>query len=97
MINATVRMKNKAFWLAIVPAVLLLVQVCASPFGYKWDFVVLNRQIADIINAAFAVLSILGIVNDPTTQGLGDSARAMTYTKPSEKPTHTAMEGGTNA
>lgn len=97
MINVTVRMKNKAFWLAIVPAVLLLVQVCASPFGYKWDFVVLNRQIADIINAAFAVLSILGIVNDPTTQGLGDSARAMTYTKPSEKPTHTAMEGGTNA
>lgn len=94
MINVTVRMKNKAFWLAIVPAVLLLVQVCASPFGYKWDFVVLNRQIADIINAAFAVLSILGIVNDPTTQGLGDSARAMTYTKPSEKPTHTAMEGG---
>ena len=94
MINVTVRMKNKAFWLAIVPAVLLLVQVCASPFGYKWDFVVLNRQIADIINAAFAVLSILGIVNDPTTQGLGDSARAMTYTKPSEKPTHTAMEDG---
>lgn len=94
MINVTVRMKNKAFWLAIVPAVLLLAQVCAAPFGYQWDFVVLNRQIADIINAAFAVLSILGIVNDPTTQGLGDSARAMTYTKPSEKPSHTAMEGG---
>lgn len=94
MINLTVRMKNKAFWLAIVPAVLLLAQVCAAPFGYKWDFVVLNRQIADIINAAFAVLSILGIVNDPTTQGLGDSARAMTYTKPSEKLAHTAMEGG---
>ena len=94
MINLTVRMKNKAFWLAIVPAVLLLAQVCAAPFGYQWDFVVLNRQIADIINAAFAVLSILGIVNDPTTQGLGDSARAMTYTKPSEKPTHTTMEGG---
>ena len=94
MINLTVRLKNKAFWLAIVPAVLLLAQVCAAPFGYQWDFVVLNRQIADIINAAFAVLSILGIVNDPTTQGLGDSARAMTYTKPSEKPSHTAMEGG---
>lgn len=82
MINVTVRLKNKAFWLAIVPAVLLLAQVCAAPFGYKWDFVVLNRQIADIINAAFAVLSILGIVNDPTTQGLGDSARAMEYIKP---------------
>ncbi len=82
MINLTVRMKNKAFWLAIVPAVLLLAQVCAAPFGYKWDFVVLNRQIADIINAAFAVLSILGVVTDPTTAGFGDSERAMSYTKP---------------
>lgn len=82
MINVTVRMKNKAFWLAIVPAVLLLVQVCAAPFGYKWDFVVLNRQIADIINAAFAVLSILGVVTDPTTAGFSDSERAMSYTTP---------------
>lgn len=84
MINITVRMKNKAFWLAIVPAVLLLAQVCAAPFGYQWDFVVLNRQIADIINAAFAVLSILGVVTDPTTAGFSDSERAMTYTKPGE-------------
>lgn len=84
MINLTVRLKNKAFWLAIVPAVLLLAQVCAAPFGYQWDFVVLNRQIADIINAAFAVLSILGVVTDPTTAGFSDSERAMTYTKPGE-------------
>lgn len=82
MINVTVRMKNKAFWLAIVPAVLLLAQVCAAPFGYQWDFVVLNRQLADIINAAFAVLSILGVVTDPTTAGFGDSERAMSYTAP---------------
>lgn len=82
MINVTVRMKNKAFWLAIVPAVLLLAQVCAAPFGYQWDFVVLNRQLADIINAAFAVLSILGVVTDPTTAGFGDSERAMEYIKP---------------
>lgn len=88
MINMTVRLKNKAFWLAIVPAVLLLAQVCAAPFGYQWDFVVLNRQLADIINAAFAVLSILGVVTDPTTQGIGDSERAMSYIRPSEQPTH---------
>lgn len=96
MINVTVRMKNKAFWLAIVPAVLLLAQVCAAPFGYQWDFVVLNRQLADIINAAFAVLSILGVVTDPTTAGFADSARAMTYTKPSKRLAHTEM-GGSNA
>ena len=81
-INWLVRIKNINFWLAIVPAVLLLIQVCAAPFGYKWDFTVLNQQLAAIINAAFAVLAILGIVTDMTTKGISDSDRAMTYEEP---------------
>lgn len=81
-INFLVRLKNKAFWLALIPALLLVVQTVASLFGYNWDFIVLNQQIAAIINAVFAVLSILGIVVDPTTAGVGDSQRALTYTEP---------------
>ncbi len=81
-INFLVRLKNKAFWLALIPALLLVVQTVASLFGYNWDFIVLNQQIAAIINAIFAVLSILGIVVDPTTAGMGDSQRALTYTEP---------------
>lgn len=80
--NWTVRLKNKTFWLSLVPAVLLLVQVVAAPFGYEWDFGVLNEQLASIINAAFAVLAILGIVTDPTTAGVGDSEQALTYKAP---------------
>lgn len=83
-INWKVRLKNKTFWLAIVPALLLVVQTVASLFGYAWDFVVLNQQIAAIINAVFAVLVILGVVTDPTTAGVTDSDRAMTYEKPKE-------------
>lgn len=82
MINTTARIKNKTFWLTLIPAVLLLVQVCAAPFGYQWDFGVLNEQLAAIINALFAVLAILGVVNDPTTAGISDSKQAMTYDKP---------------
>lgn len=82
MINLKVRIKNKSFWLALIPAILLLVQVVAAPFGYQWDFGILNDQLAAIVNAAFALLAILGIVTDPTTAGLGDSAQAMTYDKP---------------
>lgn len=82
MINFTARIKNKTFWLTLIPAVLLLVQVVAAPFGYQWDFGVLNEQLAAIINALFAVLTILGIVTDPTTAGVGDSAQALTYTEP---------------
>ena len=81
-INWTVRIRTKNFWLALIPALLLLVQVVAAPFGYKWDFGVLNQQLAAIINAVFALLSILGVVNDPTTAGSSDSAQALTYEEP---------------
>lgn len=83
-INWKLRIKNKSFWLALIPAVLLLVQVCAAPFGYAWDFGVLNAQLAAIVNALFAVLAILGIVADPTTKGMGDSEQALSYEKPKE-------------
>ena len=78
-INWQIRIKNKTFWLTLIPAVLLLVQAVSAPFGYTWDFVVLNQQLAAIINALFAVLAILGVVTDPTTRGVGDSERALTY------------------
>ena len=83
-INLLVRLKNKAFWLALVPALLLVVQTVASVFGYNWDFIVLNQQIAAIINAVFAVFTILGVVVDPTTAGLSDSQRALSYTEPNK-------------
>lgn len=82
MINWEVRIKNKNFWLTLIPAVLLLAQVVAAPFGYEWDFGILNEQLAAIVNALFAVLTILGIVTDPTTNGLKDSNLANTYKTP---------------
>ena len=81
-INWAVRFKNKAFWLSAIPAVLLVVQVCAAPFGYEWDFGVLNAQLAAIVNAVFSLLTILGIVTDHTTSGVGDSFRALSYDEP---------------
>ena len=83
-INWKVRFANKNFWLTFFPALFLLIQVCAAPFGYEWDFVVLNQQVANIVNAVFGVLAILGVVNDPTNAGVNDSVRAMTYTEPSK-------------
>lgn len=82
MINWKVRIKNKNFWLSLMPAILLLIQTIAAPFGYKWDFVVLNQQFAAIINALFGVLAILGVVTDPTTSGVSDSRQALSYEKP---------------
>lgn len=83
-INWIVRIKNKNFWIAVIPAVLLLVQVVAAVFDFTLDLGDLGNKLLAVVNAAFAVLSILGIVTDPTTKGISDSAQAMTYIKPKE-------------
>lgn len=86
-INWIVRIKNKNFWLTIIPAVLLLVQVVAAVFGFTidlGDLGDLGNRLLDVVNAAFSVLVILGVVNDPTTAGISDSKQAMTYNTPKE-------------
>lgn len=82
MINWKVRIKNKAFWVALIPALLLLVQVVASVFGYTLDMGELGDKLLAVVNALFAVLAILGIVTDPTTAGVSDSTQALTYNTP---------------
>lgn len=81
MINWEVRLKNKQFWITVIPAILLLIQSVASVFGYSLDFGELGDKLLTVVNAIFVVLSILGVVVDPTTKGVSDSDRAMTYTE----------------
>lgn len=77
MINWKVRIQSKSFWLTLVPAVLLLIQVVAVPFGYNFKIDVINKELLDIVNAVFVVLSILGIVTDHTTPGISDSQQVL--------------------
>lgn len=81
-INWKVRIKNKVFWLALIPAVLLLVQVVAAVFGIDLNLDALGDKLLAVVNALFAVLTILGVVTDPTTAGISDSRQAMEYDKP---------------
>lgn len=82
MINWTVRIKNKNFWLAVIPAGLLLVQTVAAVFGYSLDLGEIGNRLIAVVNAVFGVLVVLGVVVDPTTAGISDSNRAMNYKKP---------------
>lgn len=84
MINWKVRIKNKAFWLSLIPALLLLIQAVAYVFGFTLDLSELGDKLLAVVNALFAVLAILGVVTDPTTAGLSDSNLAMTYEEPKE-------------
>ena len=83
-INWKVRIKNKNFWLALVPALALLAQAFANIFNFKLEFGETVDKILVFINVLFAFLVIVGVVNDPTTAGLTDSSRALGYHEPSE-------------
>ena len=82
MINWKVRINNKQFWLSIIPAIALVVQAVAAVFGFTIDLTTLVGKLLAVVDAVFAVLVILGVVVDPTTAGVPDSKRAMSYEEP---------------
>lgn len=82
MINWKVRINNKAFWIALIPALAVLVKSVAALCGVTLDLDPIVAKLLDVVEAVFVVLAIMGIVNDPTTAGLSDSNRAKTYEKP---------------
>lgn len=89
MINWKVRIRQKWFWLTIIPAVLMLLDQLWNFFsllgsihaGHLYDGALMEAALA-LVGAVFAVLVILGVPVDTTTEGYGDSARALTYDEP---------------
>ena len=82
MVNWKVRIRNKRFWLSLIPALALFAQAVGACFGIKLDFGEQSDKLMAVINTLFVVLGVLGVVNDPTTYGINDSDRAMTYSEP---------------
>lgn len=82
MINWEVRIKNKTFWCLLIPALAVAVQAILEVFGITMDFTPLVNKLINVVEAVFVLLGILGIVVDPTTSGIKDSNRAMSYEEP---------------
>ena len=80
--NWKVRIKNKTFWLTFIPALILVIQAVAALFGFTIDLTDIQGKLLVVVDAVFALLAVLGVVVDPTTKGVGDSQRALSYTKP---------------
>ena len=76
MINWKLRFQNKATLLAIASTVILL----AQQLGLK-----LPDNIADIVNTFLTLLVLLGVISDPTTEGVSDSQNALTYAEPKKE------------
>lgn len=81
-INWKVRLKNKNFWMSLIPATLVLIQYILAVFGVTIDLGDIGNRLLEVVNAVFVILALLGIVTDPTTEGVSDSELAMTYDKP---------------
>ena len=82
MINWKIRLMNKQFWLSLIPALALTAQAVAAVFGWEIDLTTAVGKLLTVVNTVFALLVVLGIVVDPTTEGVGDSERALGYEKP---------------
>ena len=85
MVNWKVRIRNKSFWVTLIPAIALFAQALAACFGIKIDLGEQTDKILAVVNTLFVVLGVLGVVNDPTTFGLNDSDRAMQYDEPAKR------------
>ncbi len=86
-INWKVRIRNPYFWVQIGIAILMpiLAYLGLSVEDLTtWNKVgqVLLEAISNPYVLGLVVVSVFNAIQDPTTKGLSDSQKAMTYTKP---------------
>ena len=67
MINWKARLTNKTFWVALSSAVVLLCQ--------QLGLNIFPDNIHEIINTVLLIFTILGVVIDPSTDGITDSKK----------------------
>ncbi|PLR94183.1 phage holin [Bacillus sp. T33-2] len=87
MINWKVRLKNGVWVIAFLSQLLIAAQVVVAGLNSLGiiDFQLTDQvkeSILTLANAVFVLLSMLGIIQDPTTKGYQDSQRAMKYERP---------------
>ncbi|ASD50982.1 holin [Streptococcus phage D4276] len=73
MINLKLRLQNKTTLVALISSAFLMLQ----QFGLH-----IPSNIQEGVNTFVGILVILGIVTDPTTKGIADSERALSYEQP---------------
>ena len=85
-INFLVRVKNPWFWVGLVGTILAAMGVSPEMFT-SWDTVwdAVCSLFSNPFQIGCVVLAVLGVFVDPTTAGVGDSTRALTYTTPNKE------------
>lgn len=82
MLNLKVRFKNKSFWITIIPLIILLIAQVGDVFGITLDLSDVQDKLLNVVSIIFVILGLIGVTNDPTTEGLSDSSQALLYEEP---------------
>lgn len=84
--NLPVRMQNIWFWIGLGGTILATMNVSPEMFT-SWDL--LWQEIVALLSNPFRLgcvfIAVMGVFVDPTTAGIGDSSRALGYSKPSKE------------
>ena len=91
-INWKVRVKNGT-WLASMAA--LIISFVYSVLDLCGVIPEISQEhVVRIVQSVLTFLGLIGVVADPTTSGIGDSARALEYTTPwNDKQTNGGQNG----
>ena len=76
-INWKARFKNKTFVISLSALIIGFIYAILSAF----DIVptIGEDKVTEIVSAVISLLGMMGVVVDPTTNGISDSDRALTY------------------
>ena len=81
-INWKIRMQHKQFWVSLIALLVVLANQIAAIFTL--DITIISEQLTGIFETILMILALMGIIIDPTTDGLNDSKRSLNYDRPNE-------------
>lgn len=79
-INWKVRISNGSWWLSVISAIVIAIFSILRLCGVETS--VSEEEILNVITLILMVPATIGIITDPTTKGIADSQRAMSYKQP---------------
>lgn len=82
-INWKVRLENKVFLASMLALIVSFVYDILSLMGIVPG--VDESTVMALVDTVLKVLAAVGILVDPTTEGINDSSQAMTYLKPKKE------------
>lgn len=92
-INWKVRLKNKAFVAALTALILAFIYQLLAAFDVVPS--ITQDSASEVLGMVLNLLGMLGVLVDPTTNGINDSERALTYGTDSDVRAIEGDGGGT--